>query len=65
MIFCSLGFVFPVENIKLHQHSIPSAIMIGPIIDRNMRSLSIENLTKDSEYLYIIKYFYRIFMYTI
>jgi len=44
----SLGFVLPTHNFRAYQH-LPLNIIIGPIIDKNMHSLSIGKLTNDSE----------------
>uniref|UniRef100_A0A2S2PEV1 Uncharacterized protein n=1 Tax=Schizaphis graminum TaxID=13262 RepID=A0A2S2PEV1_SCHGA len=45
----SLRFVLPVHGIKVYQH-LPLAIMIGPIIDKNMRTLGIKNLKNDNSW---------------
>lgn len=56
---CSLEAVLSVKDTKIYQN-LSSTTMIGPIVDKNMRSLSIENLTNDSEYyhklLYLLTY---------
>lgn len=58
MMVCCLLVVRSTEDTKMYQN-LSLTTMIGPIVDKNMRSLSIDNLTNDSEYncklLYLMK----------